>query len=104
MIYNVVISRKADDQLRAIFRYISHEASPATAKRYTESILSYCAGFNIFPLRGNTHNDIRPGMRITHYKKRCVIAFDVEGDTVTIQGIFYGGQDYESQLADELDE
>lgn len=104
MIYEVVISRKADEQLRAIFRYIRNEASSAIAKRYTDAVLIYCAGFNIFPLRGNVRDDIRPGMRITNYKKRCAIAFDVEGDTVTIQGIFYGGQDYESLLANELND
>lgn len=44
---------------------------------------------------------MRPGLRITNYKKRTVIAFDVDADRVSIIGIFYGGQDYETILRDE---
>jgi toxin ParE1/3/4 len=104
MIYKVIISPKADDQLVALREYISHKASEQTAQTYTQAILDYCASLNIFPLRGAVRNDIRPGVRITNYKKSCVIAFSVAGDTVEILGIFYGGQNYESQLADDIDE
>jgi toxin ParE1/3/4 len=34
-------------------------------------------------------DDIRLGLRITNYKKRAVIAFDVEADLVSIIGVFY---------------
>ena len=44
---------------------------------------------------------MRPGLRITHYKKRAVIAFDVDADVVSIIGVFYGGQDYETILQDD---
>ena len=44
---------------------------------------------------------MRPGLRITHYRKRTVIAFAVEDDFVTILGVFYGGRDYESRLSDD---
>ena len=46
-------------------------------------------------------DDVRPGLRVTNYKKRAVIAFAVEKDLVYIVGIFYGGQDYESRLSEE---
>ena len=49
-------------------------------------------------------DDVRPGLRITNYKKRAVIAFDVDAEQVSILGIFYGGQDYESILQDESEE
>ena len=104
MIYNVIISRKADDQLLALYDYISEQSSPIVAKRYIEAISAYCESLNIFPQRGAARDDIRPGVRVTNYKKRCIIAFRVRKDVVTIVGIFYGGQDYESHLADELDE
>jgi toxin ParE1/3/4 len=47
--------------------------------------------------------DIRPGLRITNYKRRAVIAFEVnEGNnTVAILGVYYGGRDYESALGDD---
>jgi plasmid stabilization system protein ParE len=41
--------------------------------------MSYC---------GTLRDDLRPGLRITHYKKRAVIAFDVEADQVSILGVF----------------
>ncbi len=43
-------------------------------------------------------------MRITHYKKRAVIAFDVDTERVAIIGVFYGGQDYESILQETFDD
>ncbi len=104
MIYEIVFSPRAEVQMLALHDYICNAASQFIAKRYTDSIVSYCESLNVFPLRGTSREDIRPGVRITHYKKRCVIAFRVSGDTVTILGVFYGGQDYESQLTDEIDE
>jgi len=49
-------------------------------------------------LRGSKRDDIRPGLRVTNYKGRAVIAFDVSEALVSIIGIFYGGQDYENTL------
>jgi len=74
--------------------------SPGVASRYTEAIVSYCESFRTLPLRGTMRDDVRPGLRITNYRKRVVIAFDVAHDLVTIIGVFYGGQDYEMILHD----
>ena len=49
-------------------------------------------------------DNVRPGLRITNYKKRAVIAFDVDAELVSIIGVFYGVQDYETILQDELDD
>jgi plasmid stabilization system protein ParE len=43
-------------------------------------------------------------LRITSYRKRVVIAFDVDADRVNIIGIFYDGQDYETALQEEDEE
>ena len=43
-------------------------------------------------MRGTRRDDVRPGLRITSYRKRVVIAFAVDADQVQIIGIFYGGQ------------
>lgn len=96
MIYRVVFSPEAQEQLAELYRYI--------AARYTEAIVSYCESLRTFPHRGTMRDDIRPGLRITHYKKRSVIAFDVDVETVSIIGVFYGGQDYETILQDETDD
>lgn len=53
-------------------------------------------------------DDIRPGVRVTNYRRRAVIAFAVDADAqqVTVRGVFYGGQDHEAArrglLGDEI--
>lgn len=68
------------------------------AARYTDAIVTYCEGLQISPLRGARRDDIRPGLRITNFKGRAVIAFDVSAELVSIIGVFYGGQDYATVL------
>lgn len=101
MIYRVVFTPEAEEQIAAQYLYIAKVGSPDIAVRYTEAVISYCESLCTFPLRGSMRDDIRPGLRITHYKKRAVIAFDVGIDQVSIIGVFYGGQDYETVLHDE---
>lgn len=104
MNYRVVFSPEAQEQLAKLYRYIAEAASPDIAARYTEAIVSYCESLSTFPHRGTMRDDVRPGLRITNYKKRVVIAFDVDAELVSIIGIFYGGQDYETILQDEPDD
>ena len=66
--------------------------------------MSYCESLNTFPYRGNMRDDVRPGLRITHFKKRAVIAFEVDAEQVAIMGVFYGGQDYETILQDDAED
>ena len=101
MKYHVMFSPEAMEQLADLYQYIAFEASPEIALGYTEAIVNYCESLCIFPLRGMARDDVRPGLRVTNYKKRAVIAFAVEKDLVYIVGIFYGGQDYESRLSEE---
>ncbi len=104
MRYTVFFSPEAQSQLAALYRYIAVAASPEIAERYTSAIVTYCEGLNTFPNRGTRRDDVRPGLRITNYKKRAVIAFTVDAEAVTIIGVYYGGQDYESVLQFDLDE
>ena len=99
--HHVVFSPEAEEQLVDLYHYIAHAASPDIAARYAEAIVAYCESLQTFPHRGTKRDDVRPGLRITHYRKRTVIAFDVAAEQVSIIGIFYGGQDYESLLHDE---
>ncbi len=105
MKYRAVFSPEAEDQLAALYRYIANAASPGIAERYVNAIINYSETLDTFPLRGVKRDDIRSGLRITNYKGRTVIAFDVDVDAqqVSILGIFYGGQDYEAALQDDLD-
>lgn len=104
MQYPVVFTPEAQEQLAALYRYIAAAASPQIAERYTSAIVTYCEGLQTFPHRGTRRDDIRPGLRITSYKKRVVVAFDVDTERVSIIGVFYGGQDFETDLQTDLDE
>lgn len=104
MNYRVAYAPEAQEQLAALYNYIAESASPDIAVRYTEAIVTYCESLRTFPHRGTRRDDVRPGLRITHYRKRAVIAFAVEAEQVFILGVFYGGQDYESMLADDAED
>ncbi len=103
MPYSLVFSPEAEEQLAAIYRYIAMAVSPQIAERYTNAIVSYCEGLTTFPHRSTQHAEIRPGLRITNYKKRTDIAYTVEAKSISIIGIFYGGQNYQTSLKLELD-
>jgi plasmid stabilization system protein ParE len=97
----VVFTPEAETQLVELYGYIAAAASPEIAVRFTEGIVAYCESLSTFPNRGNRRDDIRPGLRVTSYRKRVAIAFHVDEDAVNIIGVFYGGQDYESLLSAE---
>jgi toxin ParE1/3/4 len=104
MTYSVVFSPEASEDLLEIYRYIAKEASPAIAQRFTDGIVNHCERFRKFPERAVRRDDIRPGLHITNYKGRVVIAFAVEVSEVSILGVFYGGRDYETLLQSDLDD
>lgn len=101
MSYRVVFSPEAAAQIEALHHYIADAASAQVAERYIDAIIAYCESLCVFPLRGTKRDDVRPGLRVTNYKKRVVIAFAVEDGQVSIIGIYYGGQDYETALSDD---
>ncbi len=103
MTYRVVFTPEAEEQLSAVYRYLATEASPAIAYRYTHDIIEHCEGFNEFPYRAVRRDDIRQGLRLTHFKGRVVIAFALDTDQVVIVGVFYGGQNYVNQLQPPVD-
>ena len=103
MTHRVVFAPEAEDQLAALYRYIASASSTDIADRFTEAIVQFCESLSTFPRRGNKRDDVRPGLRVTHYRKRVIIAFVVDADLVSILGVFYGGQDYESILQDDAE-
>lgn len=101
MRYTVVFTPEAEEQIAELYHYIAQAASSDVAQRYTEAIITYCEGLHTFPHRSHVRDDIRSGLRVTNYKGRCAIAFAVVSETVSVIGVFYGGQDYESLLLAE---
>src|SRR5258705_10430439 len=96
MPYIVVFTPEAEAQLTELYGYIAIAASPDIAARYTDAIVTYCERLRTFPHRGISRDDIRPGLRITGYRKRVVFSFDVDADQVNIFGLYYGVQDPET--------
>ena len=100
MAHTVVFTSEAEAQFTELYRYISRAASPEIAARFTDAIVTYCESLQNFPRRGLKRDDIRPGLRTTSFRKRVVIAFNVERERVNIIGVFYGGQNYETKLGE----
>jgi toxin ParE1/3/4 len=101
MAWHVVFAPEASAQIVALYKYVAERAGEDRAFAFTQSILDYCESFTTFPERGTARGDIRPGLRTIGFRKRATIAFDIDGETITILGIFYGGQDFESDMSAE---
>jgi toxin ParE1/3/4 len=98
MSYSVVFTPEAEEHLLALYRYIANDASPAIAEKFTSAIIEFCEGLANFPQRSVRRDDIRPGLFVTQYRSRVVIAYTVDDDAVMVIGVFYGGRDFESIL------
>lgn len=100
----VVFAPEAEQQLLDLYRYIAAAASPETAARYTEALISHCEKLVTLPERGTRRDEIRRGLRITHYRKRTSIAFTVRPDRIEILGVFHAGRDYTKLLQEPEEE
>lgn len=100
MMYSVIYAPEAEAQLVALFLHIAEAASPEIAARYTDAIVEQCESLKTFPMRGARRDDIRPGLRVFGFRRRVSIAFEVTGEVVTILGIFYGGQNFETLFSE----
>lgn len=67
-------------------------------------ILDHIDSILIFPLAGRAREDVRTGVRTTNFKRRTLIAYQIDessGDlVVNVLGVFHGGQDWESALGE----
>lgn len=100
MNYRVLFAPEAEEQLADLYRFIAAQASIEVADRYTDAIVDFCESLTVFPRRGTQRDDVRPGLRVTNYRKRVVIAFSVDANVISILGLFYGGQNFEALLRD----
>ena len=75
-------------------------ASEERADGYVGRIVDFCNGLSTFPLRGTQRDDLLSGLRVTGFERRVTIAFIVTAETVLIEGIFYGGRDFEAEFRD----
>jgi toxin ParE1/3/4 len=96
---------EAQQQLIALDDWITEKASRDVAQHFVSAILDYIDDIVVFLLAGRARDDLRPGMRTTTFKKRTLIAYEVDESSaelvVNILGVFHGGQDWEAALRDE---
>ncbi len=100
--YSVIFSPRAEQQLGSLYAYIAEHGGEERAEHYISGVIAFCQGLSTFPERGTKRDDLRPNLRIIGYAKRVTIAFSVETDRVIIHGVFYGGQDYDSIMQEEV--
>ena len=98
---DVLFSPEAEAQIIALYEYLAENASPTIGESYTSAIIERCERLGEMPLAGIARGDIRKGLRLTFFRKRVAIAYSAISKRVTVLGIFYGGQDYESLLRDD---
>jgi plasmid stabilization system protein ParE len=70
-------------------------------ERYVDAIVDFCMSLQMFAGRGVAREDLLPRLRITHFRKRATIAYLLDDETISIVGVFYGGQDYEAAFGSE---
>lgn len=90
----VVFTPLAERQLEDLYAYIADRSSEQIAEAYVARIVASCKKLGSFPNRGTRHDDILPGLRTIGFARRVTIAFLILPDSVLVEGIFYGGQDF----------
>jgi toxin ParE1/3/4 len=94
VIREVKFSPEARGDLYRLYDYISVDAGPERAKRFADQIVDACRKLDLFPERGVRRDDLRPGLRVTTFRRRVSIAYQVGMDSVVIVRISYGGRDF----------
>jgi toxin ParE1/3/4 len=97
----VIFTPRAERQIDGLHEFITDNASESRADAYIARIVVFCNALGTFPLRGQRRDDLLSGLRTTGFERRVTIAFVVTTDAVLIEGVFYGGQDFEAIFKDE---
>ena len=100
--HRVIVSPRVTANLFEQEDYLAERASPAVAEAYIERLVAYIADLGTFPDRGHRRHDILPGLTIIGYRGSANLAVVIERPYVYVVGVYFGGEDYESELY-ELD-
>lgn len=93
MAFKVVFRGAAERDLANLYRYIRDaNGDPRPAAEYVRRIRDYCEGFADFPERGTRRDDLKAGLRTVGFKDRATVVFRIEGNTVRILRVLYGGR------------
>lgn len=93
MTYTVSFTPAATADLEDIFDYIAEKAGKEIARGYVTRIYRYCLGFETFPHRGSSREDLMPGLQIAGFHRRATVALLVRQSEVTIIRIFHKGRE-----------
>lgn len=95
---------EAERHLNELDDWITKATSADIAHRFVAAVLDHVDGILVFPLAGRARDDVRPGMRVTTYKKRTLVAYEVDESSgelvVNILGIFDNRQNWETAFGD----
>ena len=98
-------SPEAQQHLNELDDWITKAASAEIPQRFVSAILDHVDGILVFPLAGRARDDVRPGMRTTTFKKKTLVAYEVDESSdelvVNVFGVFHGGQDWEAALSED---
>jgi len=91
--YEVSFRPQARRDMIAQLRYIVDKAGPTIAHNYLLRIKTFCLSLATFPLRGTEIPGDPKGIRTVGFERKVTILFLVEGNTVRILRVLFGGQD-----------
>ena len=103
MAYRIIYHSKAEAELDKLYADIALEAGTRIAGDFVDGVLAFIESLNTFPERGTVRDGNIPGLRIIGYRRSVSVAFVVQGEEVTVLGVFARGRDVTDDLLSERD-
>lgn len=91
-------SARAEDDLLALFLWLTDEAGADFALAYAESIRAHMESFRTFPERGTPRDDLSRGLRTTVYRRRTVIAYRLVDGELEVVALHHAGRDWTGEV------
>jgi len=93
-VWRLVLSRRANVDLAAIYDWIADNAGGTIADRYTARLQTFCLRLTRYPKRAQMRDDLFPGVRLIGFEKSVTVVFvvDEEKDEVRILRLLYRGR------------
>ena len=95
----VVLNEAAIADLEAVAAYILESGGSETvANGFVDRIRERCQSIGNAPRGGRLREDVMPSLRTVPFEHSALIAYAIEGDSVFIVNVFYGGRDFEALM------
>jgi toxin ParE1/3/4 len=95
----VIFTPLAERHIDSWHEYIAMHASDGARGRLCRPHRRFLQRALHISAEGNAARRSLSGLRVTGFERRVTIAFIVTADAVLIEGIFYGGRDFEAVFA-----